>query len=97
MRLPTIAAASALPPCFSCSRTSFSAVGGARDDALAVLRDHARVDVQVRAEDRQARDILLGDAGPRLTRTAQALFLLVQHFVAPYFFFVSFSTTRSSA
>jgi hypothetical protein len=28
---------------------------------------------------------------------AQALFLLGHHGVAPYFFFVSFSTTRSSA
>src|SRR6202012_3438355 len=70
---------------------------GRGDDAGAVDGNHAGVDVQVRAEDRQTSDILLGDTGPRLTRAAQPLFFLVQHGVAPYFFFVSFRPTRSSA
>jgi hypothetical protein len=51
----------------------------------------------VGAEHRQAGDVLLGDAHARLARAAQALFLLGHHGVAPYFFFVSFNATRSSA
>jgi hypothetical protein len=54
--------------------------------------------VQVGAVHRKACDALAVDAQPGLARTAQALFFLRQaHGAAPYFFFVSFSTTRSPA
>jgi len=70
---------------------------GRSHHAGAIFGDDAGVDVQVRAEDSQASDALLGDTLARLARTTQTLFFLVQHGVAPYFFLVSLMTTRSSA
>src|SRR4051812_29497395 len=69
----------------------------AREHLAAVVRDDAGVDVQVGAVHGQAGDPLLRDARARLARTAQALVFLREHRVAPYFFFVSLSTTRSFA
>ena len=69
---------------------------GAGQHARAVVGDDAGVDVQVRAVHGQARDALQRDAGARLLGAAQALVVLAEHLVSPYFFFVSLIVTFSS-
>src|SRR5690606_14597793 len=72
---------------------------GRGPDLAAVARNHAGVDVQVRTGDRQTHGALQGDTCTRLACATQALFLLAccHDESAPYFFLVSFKTTRSSA
>src|ERR1035437_7744226 len=70
---------------------------GRRQAFAAVARNHARIDVQIGAIDREPRNPLCGDPDAGLTRSAKTLFFFGQHVAAPYFFLVSLIVTFSSA